>query len=51
MVRSLLPGYHPSKVTDPGWVSQWMSAYSDLPEGSIPLLDTKEFDIRPQFVK
>lgn len=50
MVRSLLPGYHPAKVTDPDWVLQWMSAYSDLPEGSIPLLDTMDLDIRPQFV-
>jgi uncharacterized protein len=50
MLRSLLPGYHPAKVTDPDWVLQWMSAYAGLPNGSIPLLDTQDLDIRPQFV-
>jgi uncharacterized protein len=49
MLRSLLPGYHPAKVTDPDWVAQWMSAYAGLPEGSIPLLDTSDAAIPPRF--
>jgi predicted metal-dependent hydrolase len=49
MLRSLVPGYHPSKVKDPGWVARWASAYADLPENSIPLLDTSDPDIPAQF--
>jgi len=49
MLRSLLPGYHPAKVKDPDWVSRWMSAYSGLPENSIPLLDTQDSEIPAQF--
>ena len=49
MLRSLLPGYHPAKVTDPAWVSRWTSAYADLPAGRIPLLDTADPEIPARF--
>ena len=49
MLRSLLPGYHPSKVRDPAWVVHWASAYAGLPEGSIPLLDTRDPEIPARF--
>lgn len=49
MLRSLLPGYHPSKVRDPAWVAHWASAYSGLGEGSIPLLDTGDPEIPARF--
>ncbi|MEP2380455.1 hypothetical protein, partial [Parasphingorhabdus sp.] len=51
MLRSLAPGYHPSKVKDPAWVSRWTDAYTDLPENIIPLLDTSHPDIPAQFVR
>lgn len=49
MIRSAAPNYHPSNVKDPDWVKKWAHAYSDLPDGLIPLLDTSDFDIRPKF--
>ena len=49
MLRSLLPGYHPSKVKDPDWVARWMEAYEGLPEGTIPLLNTNDPEIPAQF--
>jgi predicted metal-dependent hydrolase len=49
MLRSLLPGYHPARVIDPDWVSRWTSAYADLPEGRIPLLDTSDPEIPARF--
>ena len=49
MVRSLLPQYHPAKVTDPDWVARWAKAYADLPEGHIPLLDTADPEIPARF--
>ncbi len=49
MLRSLLPGYHPAKVTDPDWVARWTSAYAGLPEGRIPLLDTADPEIPARF--
>ncbi|MEH6662310.1 MAG: metal-dependent hydrolase [Parasphingorhabdus sp.] len=49
MLRSLVPGYHPGKVKDPDWVARWTKAYTDLPEGKIPLLDTGNADIPAQF--
>lgn len=49
MLRSLLPGYHPSRVRDPAWVAQWASAYAGLPAGSIPLLDTADPQIPARF--
>ncbi len=51
MLRSLVPGYHPSKVKDPNWVSRWTHAYADLPEDIIPLLDTNDPDIPAQFAR
>ncbi len=51
MLRSLVPGYHPSTVKDPNWVSRWTHAYADLPEDIIPLLDTKDPDIPAQFAR
>ncbi|MFT5574301.1 MAG: putative metal-dependent hydrolase [Cryomorphaceae bacterium] len=50
MLRALRPSYHPSKVSDPVWVQQWVSAYAGLPEGVVPLLNTNDPDIAPQFV-
>jgi hypothetical protein len=49
MLRSLVPGYHPSKVNDPDWVSRWTDAYANLPQDRIPLLDTGDPDIPAQF--
>ena len=49
MIRSMVPGYHPSKVKDPDWIAQWASSYEMLPEGSIPLLDTGDESIPAQF--
>jgi hypothetical protein len=49
MLRSLLPGYHPSHVRDPAWVAHWASAYADLPAGSIPSLDTADPQIPARF--
>lgn len=49
MLRSLSPFYHPAKVIDPAWVSRWAEAYSALPKGAIPLLDTSNPEIPAQF--
>lgn len=49
MLKSLLPGYHPDKVTDPEWVKKWMESYNDLAEGDAPYLDTKSPTIPPTF--
>lgn len=49
MLRALIPGYSPSKVTDPGWISEWATAYSELADGEIPLLDTNDPDIPARF--
>lgn len=49
LLISARPGHHPDRVTDPAWVTQWMHAYSNLPEDRIPLLDTKDPDIPAQF--
>ena len=49
MLRALVPGYHPSKVRDPEWVEQWVNAFSVLPEGYVPILDTENPDIPPTF--
>ncbi len=49
MIRALRPSYHPSKVTDPEWIKQWIKSYSELPDDAIPLLDTSGPDIKPQF--
>lgn len=49
MLRALVPGYHPSKVSDPDWVCQWGDAYDGLGEGEIPLLDTGHADIPARF--
>lgn len=49
LVKSLLPGYHPSKVKDPDWVIRWAQAYAGLQENEIPLLDTSDPDIPAHF--
>ena len=49
LVISARPGHHPTKVSDPDWVTQWMHAYENLPENRIPLLDTTAPDIPAQF--
>lgn len=49
MLRSLIPGYHPSKASDPDWVGRWASAYAGLPAGAIPLLDTSDPEIPASF--
>lgn len=48
-LRAMMPGFHPSKVEDPIWIDKWTHAYSNLPEGVLPLLDTSDPDIPPQF--
>ena len=50
MLRAVLPNYHPAKVRDPKWVDQWVNTYAALPENQIPLLDTNDPEIPPQFV-
>ncbi len=47
LVRSLLPGHHPSKIRDPEWVGEWVQEYRDN-EG-IPLLDTHHDQIPARF--
>jgi uncharacterized protein len=49
MLQSVFPNYHPSKVKDPDWVSRWTAAYANLPANSIPLLNTDNSEISPQF--
>lgn len=49
MIKSVLPGYHPSKIEDPDWVSRWTAAYAHLPKNSIPLLNTMDPEIPAQF--
>lgn len=49
MLRSLLPGYHPSKIKDPQWIERWSVAYDGLAEGQIPLLDTGDPEIPARF--
>jgi len=49
MLRALIPGYHPSKVADPKWVDHWASAYDQLEDGQIPLLDTSDPEIPARF--
>ena len=49
MLRSLLPGYHPSRVRDPAWVARWTQAYAGLPAGTIPILDTADPEIPARF--
>lgn len=50
ILRAVVPGYHPSKVRDPDWVEKWAYAYSGLPAGVVPLLDTSDPEIPPQFL-
>ncbi len=45
LLRSLVPGYHPSKVRDQKWVKRWMDSYKALPANQIPLVDTTDDDI------
>jgi predicted metal-dependent hydrolase len=49
LVQSMMPGHHPSRVSDPEWVTEWADAYANLPEDHIPLLDTSDPDIPAQF--
>lgn len=49
MLRALNPNYHPDKITDPGWVDQWQSAYQALGESGIPLLNTDDGHIPAEF--
>jgi predicted metal-dependent hydrolase len=49
MFRAAAPKYHPSKIKDPDWVKKWGHAYAALPEGLMPLLDTRDSDIPPKF--
>ena len=44
-----LSGYHPAGVTDPDWVARWAAAYTSLPQGDIPLLDTSDPEIPARF--
>ena len=49
LLRSLLPGHHPTRVQDPEWVAQWASAYEGLADDEIPLLDTGHPEIPARF--
>lgn len=50
MLRGMMPGYHPDKVTDPRWVDEWRGVYEELAENSVPLLDTRQPGIPASFV-
>jgi hypothetical protein len=50
MLRGMLPGYHPDKVKDPGWVEEWRSVYQSLADDRVPLLDTNAAGIPASFV-
>ena len=49
MLKAFAPSYHPSKVTDPKWVAQWVNAYNVQDDHAIPLLDTRADNIKPEF--
>ena len=36
MAVSLLPGHHPSSLSDPSWFAQWLACY-DEETGTMPL--------------
>lgn len=48
--RAMVPSFHPSKYKDPSWIERWSIAYSNLSDNELPLLDTTNPDIPPQFV-
>lgn len=50
MLRAFMPGYHPDKVKDPVWVARWSGAYAALDESHLPLLNTRQNDIAPEFI-
>lgn len=49
MVRALSPNYHPDRVSDPKWVKQWADSYTDQGDDQLPLLDTSDRTMPPQF--
>jgi predicted metal-dependent hydrolase len=49
MFKSLAPNYHPSKLEDPEWVQKWIDCYAELPADLVPILDTRDPEIPPQF--
>ena len=49
MLRSLSPGYHPDKASDPQWVHDWQRAYSEAGQDCVPLLDTTSAQTAPCF--
>ena len=49
MLRAFVPGYHPDKIHDPDWVSDWAHAYQNLDGVGLPLLNTSG-EIAPEFV-
>lgn len=49
MLRALRRDYHPDKVEDPNWIDQWRFAFAEHRTGLVPLLNTAEKGIPPQF--
>ncbi|MGI9439793.1 MAG: metal-dependent hydrolase [Parvibaculales bacterium] len=49
LLGAMLPGHHPDDISDPDWVQQWSSAYRNLAEDEIPLLDTNHPEIPARF--
>lgn len=49
MLRALRRDYHPDRVEDPNWIDQWRFAFAEQPSGLVPLLNTAEKGIPPQF--
>ena len=50
MLHAMRPDYHPDQVADPQWVEQWRIAFAELPGDMIPLLNTGQPTIPPQFI-
>ena len=49
MLKAFAPNYHPSQVSDPEWVDEWIAAYSSEEVETIPLLNTNTATILPVF--
>lgn len=50
VLRAALPGHNPRHEKELCWVQDWISGYSQCPEGEVPLLDTRHPDIPVPFV-
>jgi len=49
MVRALHRDYHPDKIRDPDWVADWSHAFANQAPEKLPLLNTLDREIPPQF--